>query len=467
MTTTHLNWRFVPHPTVDIDPRVMSDRKKNINLVCISLLATSAGFASLIYFPGVPGITADLNAPPIAITLTAALFALFTGIAPVFWASASDHYHIRRLPNLLSMVIFSAASLGMAFVKNIWALVVLRCLQAVGASCGQAVGAGMIADLYELEERGSAFGKYFFGMFIGPLLGPIVGGFLSMSAVSWRATFWFCFALGVVIFILCFLFLNETYRDNSKFDHVNEVSDAKSATLVEDQPRKKALNPIDPFLMLRHPFVFIASFTGGVMFGGMFAIETIIPKIYEDNYGFSAWQTGLSYTGAGLGNAIGSVVGGYLSDRLLLRSRARRGGRAVVEDRLTANCWPGGFILVPLGQLLFGWMAQTKGSVWACIVAFGIQTFGMNQVMAATSAYLVDAMPGQGASASAAATLFRQAMACILTLAANPMVAAIGPGWTTVFLAGLTVFSMALLAILAIYGERLRRWSGYEDKLSQ
>ncbi|KAI7862873.1 major facilitator superfamily domain-containing protein [Spinellus fusiger] len=460
-----LNWRLILHPSVETDPRLISPSAKTINLVCISFLATSAGFASLIYFPGVPEITTELNAPAIAITLTAALYALFTGIGPVFWASISDYYHIRRWPNLLSMLIFAVSSLAMVFVNDIWALVVLRCLQSVGASCGQAIGAGMfvdtnITDLYVLEERGAAFGKYFFGMFIGPLLGPILGGLVTTSPLSWRATFLFCCVVGIAIFILCFFFLNETYRDDAKFDMT--LGEKTSMTII-DAP-KKGLNLIEPFLMLRHPFVFIASFTGGVMFGGMFAIETIIPEIYKNQYGFSAWQTGLSYTGAGVGNVIGSLVGGYLSDRLLLRARRMRGNRSVVEDRLTANVWPGGFLLVPVGQLMFGWMAERRLSVWGCIVAFGIQTLGMNQVMTATNAYLVDAMPGQGASVSATATLFRQAMACGLTLVANPLVAAVGPGWTTVFLTGLTWVSMVLLVVLAVYGERLRAWSGYQDK---
>lgn len=73
------------------------------------------------------------------------------------------------------MIIFAIASLGNALMTNIWGMVVLRCVQSVGASCGQAVGAGVIADTYEIERRGAAFGKFFLGFFIGPLVGPILG----------------------------------------------------------------------------------------------------------------------------------------------------------------------------------------------------------------------------------------------------------------------------------------------------
>lgn len=171
----------------------------------------------------------------------------------------------------------------------------------------------------------------------------------------------------------------------------------------------------------------------------------------------------MSYLGAGVGNFTGSIIGGMLSDRLLLRSRRLRGGRAVVEDRLTANLWPACFIIIPFGILLFGWSIERGLTVWAPIIAFGIQTFGMNQVMTATSAYLVDAVPSRGASATAAANFVRNVLACALTLAANPLVAAIGPGYTCVFLAALSVIACAMLVILKFKGEQLREWSGFGD----
>lgn len=172
----------------------------------------------------------------------------------------------------------------------------------------------------------------------------------------------------------------------------------------------------------------------------------------------------MSYLGAGVGNLCGSFLGGFLSDRLLLRARERRGGKAVVEDRLTLNLWPASICIV-FGLLLFGWSITRGLTVWAPIIAFGIQTFGMNQIMTATSAYLVDAMPGHAASsASAAANLVRMVLACAFTLAANPMVAAINAGWTCVFLTGLSVISIILLFILKVHGAKLRKWSGYGDK---
>lgn len=308
-----------------------------------------------------------------------------------------------------------------------------------------------------------------------------------MSDLSWRATFWFCFALACFIILYLLILFPETYRPSERFDvklPVTLQDDNSSSSTIDynnnqnnqqnekvtqvDQAttviKKQRVNPIAAFILLRHPFVLLASIISGIAFGAMFAVETIIPDLYETRYGFNSWQTGLSYLGAGIGNVCGTVLGGYLSDRLLLRARARRGGKAVVEDRLTLNLWPASICII-FGLLLFGWSITHGLTVWAPIVAFGIQNFGMNQVMTATSAYLVDAMPGNAASsASAAANFARMVMACAFTLAANPMVNAINPGWTCVFLTGLSVIALILLSILKVYGARLREWSGFGDK---
>lgn len=347
-------------------------------------------------------------------------------------------------------------------------------------------------------------------MYIHIYVGPVLGGFLIMSALSWRATFWFCFAFGIAVVLYLFLVIPETYRVDEKFDNKQQQqpekdsdvssqtgsvpatvnnSESNSDEKVAVALKKRRINPIKPFLMLRHPFVAMASLISGIAFGAMFAVETIIPDLLESHYGFNSWQTGkshhvacqdfflakymfvnmagLSFLGAGVGNLTGAVVNGFLSDRLLLRARAKRGGRHKVEDRLGLNLWPAGLIFMPFGLLLFGWGIESGLTYWTAIVGFGIQNFGMNQIMTSTSAYLVDAVPGEGASATAAANLVRMVIACVLTLVANPMVQALGPGWTTVLLAALAWLSMFVLLMLKIFGARLRKHSGFEQEGEQ
>lgn len=117
-------------------------------------------------------------------------------------------------------------------------------------------------------------------------------------------------------------------------------------------------------------------------------------------YSFES-NVGLSFLGAGIGNVLGSLVSGHVSDCLIKKARARRGGLAKTEDRLTLNAWymhiyllaaslriyanhqtrPGGYIIVPMGVLLFGWSVYLQWTVWVSIVAFGTVCFGMSQGM--------------------------------------------------------------------------------------
>lgn len=120
---------------------------------------------------GIPYIAQELEASSLSVTLTTALYILLTGIAPVFWGSVSDYYKIRRPLVLASLVIFCISTVVAGVVSNIWALIVLRCIQATGASCTLAVGAAIIADLFSVEERGAAFSLFFYGLFVGPLVG--------------------------------------------------------------------------------------------------------------------------------------------------------------------------------------------------------------------------------------------------------------------------------------------------------
>ncbi|OAD07841.1 hypothetical protein MUCCIDRAFT_135793 [Mucor lusitanicus CBS 277.49] len=453
-------------PPVDTDPRLLPPRVKTGIVACVSLVACTAGFASTIYFPGLPYVTEELHAQRMATTLTAALFVLFLGIAPVTWAAISEHYQVRRFLFLVAMVIFTVTSIGAAFVHNIWALVVVRCIQSIGVACGQSLGAGCIADLYPVEERGAAFGKYMFGAILGPVSGPIVGGFLIMSPLGWRATFWFCCALGIFIFLITFFFTPETFRVDAKFDIElpvanNECIDSAASDKDTLHSNSHRFNPFTAFILLRHPFVFLASVVAALFFAAMFATEAILPDAFKEVYGLSSWQTGLCYLGAGIGNLSGALVGSRVSDRLLIRSRRLRGGAHKAEDRLTANVWIAGFIFGPLGNLLFGWVVEHRLSLWGAVIAFGIQCFGTVQVVTVVTAYLVDALPGRGASATAAATFIRYGISCILSLISTPMIAALGAGWTCTLFACLSWLGMFIALVLKLWGDRIRAWSGF------
>ncbi|KAI9476379.1 MAG: major facilitator superfamily domain-containing protein [Benjaminiella poitrasii] len=523
---------------VTVDPRLYSARQKSVILMALALGASLNGFCSTVYFPGIPSIKSELNASEIEITLVSSLFILFGGLGPIFWASMSDYYFIRRFLYLAGLLIFIGASIGCAVANNIWLLIVLRCIQSIGTSVTMSVGAGTVADCWQITERGSAFSFLFVGQFLGPLIGPIVGGGVT-SGAGWRSAFWLCTGYGTFLFLFFFFCFPETYRLDHYWDHEQILSKLQSqTTLVNDSHSKlvpphlpsllsqsapgssssslmqqdnighqtkdgkrmvpsedvsddgghqaivtptastssttrhdssyriptRSFNPFKSFSMMQYIFVCFVAVEIGFCFGTMFTLETLIPDIYYVHYGFNSWQTGLSFLGAGIGNVLGSLVSGRLSDYLLKRSSQKRGGIYKAEDRLTLNAWPGGFFLIPLGVLLFGWSIMARFSVWPAIIGFSILCFGMSQVYTAGSAYLVDAIPGKGASVTAACNFFRMTMAAILSMVSPIMGSALSIGYVSVLLASLNVIGMCLLVYIKFKGIHLRRSAGFASK---
>ncbi|CAO3592564.1 unnamed protein product [Absidia cylindrospora] len=340
----------------------------------------------------------------------------------------------------------------------------MRILQAVGISSAWAIGAGSVADIYPVEERGRPLAIYNTGSFTGPMFGPLVGGFL-VERWGWRSVFWMLFAIGCLSLVLVLFVMEETYREEKKWNASKEDSDLdigqdKTPSNETVAPSAKTMNPLASLVLLRHPFVFICAMATGLSFGAMFAIENMLPPLYTKVYGLSSGIIGLTFLSPGIGEVFGSLFSGHLSHHYLHRAIKKR-GYAIPEDRLAMNLWPAALILNPLSLSLWGWSVALGWSVWVSIVMFCVQCFAMVQIFNPTMALLVDAVPGRGASVTAAANLIRMIWSCILSLIANPMTTTLGPGWVTIFF-GMLNFAWAFaLILLKIKGTQIRKYSGY------
>ncbi|KAF9287562.1 hypothetical protein BGZ68_001659 [Mortierella alpina] len=441
--------RFMIRPHFEGDPRVELSRvRKAVILSIISQAGCLGGFSSTIY------IEQDLNTSTTAINASVSLFILFMGISPLVSSTLSDYFKIRRVLYIGSTLIFALASLGGGFSTSVATLTIARIFQAVGSGGASILGAGTVADIYPPEEQGTSMGLMFLGQFLGPVLGPPIGGVLA-EAFGWQATFFFMAIVSAVVIVELFFLLPETYREDPK-DALEQLEAKGEASEMVEPAKKRRFNPFQSVLLLRHTVVLLASIETGIIFALMFSIETLIPLLFKKFYGLSETQVGLTYLGAGAGSVMGSVLGGKMSDLSLMRAQRKNGGDLVLEDRLSVNMWIAGFAIVPLGALLFGWGAEKHLSIAVPIVGFAIYNFGMAQVMAAGSAYLVNAIPGQGSSATAAANFMRMVLACIFSLIAQIIVDHVGYGYYAVLQAVLNIGCMALFYLVKLKGANMR-----------
>jgi MFS family permease len=67
----------------------------------------------------------------------------------------------RRPVLLLSMLTLAIASIGSGSSTTVLSLLVWRVIQAFGSASGMSVGIAVLADIYKMEERGTASGAFF------------------------------------------------------------------------------------------------------------------------------------------------------------------------------------------------------------------------------------------------------------------------------------------------------------------
>ena len=85
-----------------------------------------------------------------------------------------------RRPLLLAgFLIFILSSIGLAFSPNFGLMVILRFIQAVGASVGSVIARAIARDLFDQDEAIHAFSFMSAAMGIAPIIAPIIGGIVA------------------------------------------------------------------------------------------------------------------------------------------------------------------------------------------------------------------------------------------------------------------------------------------------
>jgi len=118
------------------------------------------------------------------------------------------------------------ASLGMAFVlgsmglvNSVYQLVALRLLQGVFSGYISNANA-LIATSVPREQSGKALGTLTTGNVSGTLLGPLLGGLIA-DLFGYRATFFVTGGILLLVFLLTFFLVHETFTPIAKTDQVS------------------------------------------------------------------------------------------------------------------------------------------------------------------------------------------------------------------------------------------------------
>lgn len=114
----------------------------------------------------------------------------------------------RKRYQLLSVAIFTLASMWCGAATSLGMLVAARVLQGAAGGGLQPVSQAVLLESFPVQKRGQAMAVYGMGIIVSPLLGPLIGGWITDN-YTWRWIFY----INVPVGILALLMINTFVED--------------------------------------------------------------------------------------------------------------------------------------------------------------------------------------------------------------------------------------------------------------
>ena len=174
-------------------------------LYCVISLST---FTETIYSAALPQIAELLNSDGGTVQLASSSYFFGFAIGILTLGRVSDIYG-RRPVMLIGLIIYIFISLSIGFCQNIYSFIILRFLQAYGASVGSVIAQSMARDSYKGWELSYVYANVAMVMAVVPTAGAYIGGNI-VEHFSWQADFYFLTFFACILLLINFKFLPET-----------------------------------------------------------------------------------------------------------------------------------------------------------------------------------------------------------------------------------------------------------------
>lgn len=226
--------------------------------------------------------------------ISAYLFGL--GAAQPFSGLLCDR--LGRRPVLLGgFLLFVAASIGCALVRDIDWLIALRFLQAAGVSVGTVASRAVVRDTHDEEGTAAALAIIAAAMGIAPVIAPVAGGLLGGTAGP-QSVFVASALLGVIVLFAVWWRLPETWRPGLT-------------------PQVNLQSTLRDYRQLLSSRVFMGyTLMFGCVQGGFFTFLAVGAAVFEQDLGLGQQAFGLVWGAMALAYVLGASAAGRLTRQM-------------------------------------------------------------------------------------------------------------------------------------------------------
>lgn len=256
-------------------------------LFLVIMLGMFGPISTDMYLPALPDMAGELGTDAATLNVTLYGFMLGMAVSILLLGPLSDKYG-RKRPLVVTLSLYTAATLGCGLAQDVGTLIVLRMLQSIGAGAAITTSTALMEDCY----TGSALVRIlnFNGMVrvLGPMLSPVAGAAL-ISVWGWRSTF-YAPALIAVVCLALVLLMTETLPEEERGGRTLGDIGRCTKELAADRPMTT--------------FMLMSSMLN-LAFMGYLSVSSYI---YEDMFGFGESEYSVALASALLFGTFGMAV---------------------------------------------------------------------------------------------------------------------------------------------------------------
>jgi MFS family permease len=230
-----------------------------------------------------------------------AVFYILLGLPIARWADRG----IRRNIMAVALGVWSAMTTLCGSAHSYFQLLLARVGVGVGEAGGSPPAYSMISDIFPQRDRATAYGVYGMGLNLGILAGFLTGGWVNQF-FGWRVAFFVAGIPGVLLALIVRATLAEPQRRQS----ANAAASSQDAPPVADVLRRLWAHRTFRHMVWGTSLLSFAAY-------GMF---NWLPPFLARTHGLTTGVIGTWLALIlGVGGAVATFAGGYLSDRLARR----------------------------------------------------------------------------------------------------------------------------------------------------